>query len=106
MDALLDDMAVLRHVHATYIWVFGVSVCTACGARRGGGQSYNGESHNATLISDNQLIAQPKATALLYTLRTLGGTLGIAIGGSVQIGVLASELKKWLPDSDDKSTVS
>jgi hypothetical protein len=47
---------------------------------------------------------QPKATALLYTTRTLGGTLGVSIGGSVQLGALASTLKTRfaaLPNRDE-----
>lgn len=39
------------------------------------------------------IISQPKATALLYTTRSLGATLGVSVGGSVQLGALASQLK-------------
>lgn len=37
--------------------------------------------------------SQPKATALLYTTRSLGATLGVSVGGSIQLGALASQLK-------------
>ncbi|ORX33406.1 multidrug resistance protein fnx1 [Kockovaella imperatae] len=40
----------------------------------------------------------PKATALLYTVRTLGVALGISIGGSIQIGAFASQMKKQFGD--------
>lgn len=36
----------------------------------------------------------PKATALLYTVRSLGATLGISLGGCVQIWALVRELRK------------
>lgn len=39
------------------------------------------------------ITSQPKATALLYTTRSLGATLGVSVGGSVQLGALASQLK-------------
>lgn len=35
----------------------------------------------------------PKATALLYTVRSLGSTLGVSLGGSIQVGVLVSALE-------------
>ena len=47
---------------------------------------------------------QPKATALLYTSRTLGGTLGVSLGSSVQIGVLGSTLRSRfasIPNCDE-----
>lgn len=36
----------------------------------------------------------PKATALLYTVRSLGATLGISLGGCVQIWALVRQLRK------------
>ena len=39
------------------------------------------------------ITSQPKATALLYPTRSLGATLGVSVGGSVQLGALASQLK-------------
>jgi len=48
----------------------------------------------------------PKATALLYTVRTLGVTLGVSIGGSIQIGSLISNLKRAFRDHPDRDKVS
>lgn len=36
----------------------------------------------------------PKATALLYTVRSLGSTLGVSLGGSIQVGALVGALRK------------
>ena len=43
--------------------------------------------------SPSQLTSQPKATALLYTVRTLGGTLGVSFGGALQLGALTNGLR-------------
>jgi hypothetical protein len=40
---------------------------------------------------------QPRATALLYTVRSLGGTLGISLGASSQLGLLSHLLRIALP---------
>jgi len=40
----------------------------------------------------------PKATALLYTVRTLGVALGISIGGSIQIGAFTSQMHNRFGD--------
>ncbi|WRT67494.1 uncharacterized protein IL334_004466 [Kwoniella shivajii] len=45
------------------------------------------------LISSVDSKIMPKATALLYTSRSLGATLGMSLGGSVQLGALAGDLK-------------
>lgn len=55
------------------------------------------------LISSVDRHTMPKATALLYTVRSLGATLGVSLGGSVQVGVLVSGLAKrfkGLPNSE------
>ncbi len=49
---------------------------------------------------------QPKATAVLYTLRTLGGTLGVSVGGSIQLGSLTSNLRSRFADVDNSDSVS
>ena len=46
------------------------------------------------LVSAVDSAIMPKATALLYTVRTLGVTLGVSMGGAVQLGSLASHLNK------------
>ncbi|WWC69120.1 uncharacterized protein I206_103056 [Kwoniella pini CBS 10737] len=46
------------------------------------------------MISSVDSKIMPKATALMYTTRSLGGTLGVSLGASVQLGALVSELKK------------
>ncbi|WVR08996.1 hypothetical protein IAU60_006056 [Kwoniella sp. DSM 27419] len=48
------------------------------------------------LVSSVDSRMMPKATALMYTTRSLGATLGVSIGGSIQLGALASSLKKDL----------
>ncbi|KIR64125.1 hypothetical protein I312_103936 [Cryptococcus bacillisporus CA1280] len=45
------------------------------------------------LVSSVDSKLMPKATALLYTTRSLGATLGVSVGGSIQLGALASQLK-------------
>lgn len=40
----------------------------------------------------------PKATALLYTVRSLGSTLGVSLGGSIQVGVLVRALRARFSD--------
>ena len=52
------------------------------------------------------MIVQPKATALLYTVRTLGVALGVSIGGSIQIGALTTHLKLRFADHPDVDQVS
>jgi len=47
----------------------------------------------------------PKATALLYTVRTLGVALGVSIGGSIQVGALAMNLKRAFSNNPDKDQV-
>ena len=39
------------------------------------------------------LTLQPKATALLYTVRILGGTLGVSFAGALQLSTLTSALR-------------
>lgn len=46
------------------------------------------------LISSIDSAAMPKGTALLYTVRSLGSTLGVSLGGSIQVGALVHGLKK------------
>lgn len=50
--------------------------------------------------------SQPKATALLYTTRSLGATLGVSVGGSVQLGALASQLKILFEGLEARDQVS
>ncbi|OCF38301.1 multidrug resistance protein fnx1 [Kwoniella heveanensis CBS 569] len=57
------------------------------------------------LISSVDSQMMPKATALMYTSRSLGATLGVSIGGSVQLGALASSLKKQLGGADNSSQI-
>lgn len=45
---------------------------------------------------------QPRATALLYTVRSLGGTLGISLGASSQLGLLSHLLRLALPDGPER----
>lgn len=45
-------------------------------------------------IASVDAATMPKATALLYTVRSLGATLGISLGGCVQIWALVRELRK------------
>jgi hypothetical protein len=40
----------------------------------------------------------PKATALLYTVRSLGATLGVSLGGSIQVGALVRALRQRFSD--------
>lgn len=40
----------------------------------------------------------PKATALLYTVRSLGATLGVSLGGSIQVGALVRALRLRFSD--------
>lgn len=40
----------------------------------------------------------PKATALLYTVRSLGATLGVSLGGSIQVGALVRALRARFSD--------
>lgn len=47
-----------------------------------------------SLIASVDGRAMPKATALLYTVRSLGATLGISLGGCVQIWSLVRELRR------------
>ena len=47
----------------------------------------------------------PQATALLYTIRTLGGTLGVSVGGSIQLGALASGLRQRFVDVDNNEDI-
>jgi len=45
----------------------------------------------------------PKGTAVLYTVRSLGSTLGVSLGGSVQVGALVSALRanfRGVPNSE------
>ncbi|GMK54125.1 hypothetical protein CspeluHIS016_0107110 [Cutaneotrichosporon spelunceum] len=46
------------------------------------------------LISSVDSRAMPKATALLYTVRSLGSTLGVSLGGSIQVGALVRALRQ------------
>jgi hypothetical protein len=48
----------------------------------------------------------PKATALLYTVRTLGVALGVSTGGSIQIGALTMNLKRAFADHPDQPQAS
>ncbi|WWC89697.1 uncharacterized protein L201_004622 [Kwoniella dendrophila CBS 6074] len=57
------------------------------------------------LISSVDSKIMPKATALMYTTRSLGATLGVSIGGSVQLGALASDLKKQFKDIDNGNEI-
>lgn len=58
------------------------------------------------LISAVDSRSMPKATALLYTVRTVGVTLGVSIGGSIQIGSLAMNLRKAFADRSDREQAS
>lgn len=53
------------------------------------------------MISAVDSKSMPQATALLYTLRTLGGTLGVSVGGSIQLGALTSNLRSRFADVDN-----
>ncbi|WWC60765.1 uncharacterized protein I303_103341 [Kwoniella dejecticola CBS 10117] len=53
------------------------------------------------LISAVDSKIMPKATALMYTTRSLGATLGVSLGASVQLGALASDLKKQFRDVEN-----
>ncbi|EIW66403.1 hypothetical protein TREMEDRAFT_45829 [Tremella mesenterica DSM 1558] len=48
------------------------------------------------LIASCDSKLMPKATALLYMIRSLGVTLGVSTGGSIQLGALTSALKSRL----------
>lgn len=50
------------------------------------------------LISSVDSRAMPKATALLYTVRSLGATLGVSLGGSIQVGALVRALRARFSD--------
>ncbi|BEJ12342.1 hypothetical protein CspHIS471_0208020 [Cutaneotrichosporon sp. HIS471] len=50
------------------------------------------------LISSVDSRAMPKATALLYTVRSLGATLGVSLGGSIQVGALVRALRQRFGD--------
>ncbi|CAK9783937.1 MFS general substrate transporter [Cutaneotrichosporon oleaginosum] len=50
------------------------------------------------LISSVDSHAMPKATALLYTVRSLGATLGVSLGGSIQVGALVRALRHRFSD--------
>lgn len=63
-------------------------------------------SRSVALISAVDSRSMPKATALLYTVRTLGVTMGVSIGGSIQIGSLAMNLRKVFADRRDREQVS
>ncbi|ORY30040.1 multidrug resistance protein fnx1 [Naematelia encephala] len=54
------------------------------------------------LISGVDSKAMPQATALLYTTRTLGGTIGVSMGGSIQLGALTSHLRSRLADAPNR----
>lgn len=58
------------------------------------------------MISAVDSKSMPKATAVLYTLRTLGGTLGVSVGGSIQLGALTMNLRSRFADIDNKENVS
>lgn len=57
------------------------------------------------LISAVDSHSMPRATALLYTVRTLGVTIGVSLGGSIQLGALTAQLKQRLADQPDKDTI-
>ncbi|WVQ99086.1 hypothetical protein IAU59_006218 [Kwoniella sp. CBS 9459] len=57
------------------------------------------------LISSIDSQIMPKATALMYTVRSLGATLGVSVGGSVQLGALASSLKKQLAGAENSNEI-
>ncbi|WWD20929.1 hypothetical protein CI109_105407 [Kwoniella shandongensis] len=57
------------------------------------------------LISAVDSKIMPKATALLYTTRSLGGTLGVSVGGSIQLGALVSHLKARFGDLSNGNEV-
>ncbi|OCF71477.1 multidrug resistance protein fnx1 [Kwoniella mangroviensis CBS 8886] len=57
------------------------------------------------LISSVDSKIMPKATALMYTTRSLGATLGVSIGGSVQLGALAGDLKKQFKGIDNGNEI-
>ncbi|WVF71816.1 hypothetical protein IAT40_006624 [Kwoniella sp. CBS 6097] len=57
------------------------------------------------LISSIDSQMMPKATALMYTTRSLGATLGVSIGGSVQLGALASSLKRQLGGAENSNEI-
>ena len=58
------------------------------------------------LISAVDSKSMPKATALLYTIRTLGVTLGLSIGGSIQIGALTTKLRQAFAEEGNRELVS
>ncbi|KAK1925211.1 multidrug resistance protein fnx1 [Papiliotrema laurentii] len=57
------------------------------------------------LISAVDSKSMPKATALLYTVRTLGVALGVSTGGSIQIGALTMNLKRAFADHPDQPQI-
>jgi hypothetical protein len=61
---------------------------------------------SVALISSVDSKTMPKATALLYTIRSLGGTLGVSIGGSIQLASLASGLRSRFADVHGREKVS
>ncbi|CAD6575001.1 MAG: hypothetical protein TREMPRED_001269 [Tremellales sp. Tagirdzhanova-0007] len=57
------------------------------------------------MISSVDSKSMPKATALLYTVRTLGGTIGVSVGGSIQLGALNSSLKSSFADINNRQDI-
>ncbi|WVQ75495.1 hypothetical protein IAR50_005120 [Cryptococcus sp. DSM 104548] len=57
------------------------------------------------MVSSVDSRVMPKATALLYTTRSLGATLGVSIGGSLQLGALASQLRFRFEGVDNQEQI-
>ncbi|ODN74574.1 hypothetical protein L202_06936 [Cryptococcus amylolentus CBS 6039] len=49
--------------------------------------------------------SSPKATALLYATRSLGATLGVSIGGSIQLGALGTQLRAQFKGVDHQEQI-
>jgi len=57
------------------------------------------------LISGVDSKSMPRATALLYTIRSLGVTMGISIGGSIQLGALSTQLRSRFWDVPNREQI-
>ncbi|WVQ81247.1 hypothetical protein IAT38_003369 [Cryptococcus sp. DSM 104549] len=57
------------------------------------------------MVSSVDSKIMPKATALLYTTRSLGATLGVSVGGSLQLGALATHLRSQFSDIDNREEI-
>lgn len=57
------------------------------------------------LIATVDPVLMPKATSLLYTFRSLGTTVGIALSSSLQQAVYVKDLRNVLPDTADKESI-